>query len=43
MHILNNLPEAYKTVVEQLKDYLGDEDEPLMVQKLREKLRAKFQ
>jgi len=43
IHILNNLPSAYSTVVEQLEDDLGNETNPLTIARIRDKLRIKFQ
>ena len=43
MHILNNLPKEYDNLVEALEPTLGATANGLMVQYLREHLRAKYQ
>ena len=42
-HALNNLPDAYESVVTKLEDKIGDENEPLTISKLRDELNLKFE
>ena len=40
--ILSNLPEEYHTIVEILEYDLDDEDDPLTIERIRDKLSVKF-
>jgi hypothetical protein len=42
IHILNNLTSDYNTLVEVLEDEVGDATNPLTIERLKEKLQAKF-
>ena len=41
-HILSNLPEEYQTIVEILEDKLYDKDDHIAIERIRDKLLAKF-
>ena len=41
-HILSNLPEEYQTTVEILEYELYDKNDPLTIERIREKNLAKF-
>ena len=41
-HILLNLPEEYQTIVEILEEKLHDKDDPLTIERIRDKLSVKF-
>ena len=43
IHILNNVPEEYNNLVEMLEDQLGNTTNPLTLEHLRERLRAKYE
>ena len=40
--ILSNLPEEYQTIIEVLKYELYDKDDPLIIERIRDKLSVKF-
>ena len=42
-HALNNLPDAYESVVMKLEDKLGNASDPLTISKLRDELNLKFE
>eukprot|EP00980_Cylindrotheca_fusiformis_P000536 scaffold132_cov59-Cylindrotheca_fusiformis.AAC.5 len=42
-HALNSLPKEYELIVAKLEDRLGDKDEPLTIEDLREALNLKYQ
>ena len=41
-HILLNLPEEYQTIVEILEEKLDDKDDPLTIERIRDKFLVKF-
>ena len=41
-HILSNLPEEYQAIVEILEDDLDDEDDPLTIERIPDKILVKF-
>ena len=42
IHILSNLPEAYKNNVEILEDYLNDDYNPLTIKRIHSKLLVNY-
>ena len=42
-HILSNLPEEYQTIVYLLEDKLDDKDDPLPIERVRDKIPVKFE
>ena len=42
MHVQNNLPESYDSLVDLLEDELGNTAQPLTVMRMRMKLKAKY-
>eukprot|EP00980_Cylindrotheca_fusiformis_P022417 scaffold9284_cov134-Cylindrotheca_fusiformis.AAC.1 len=42
-HALNNLPKEYELIVAKLEDRLGDVNDPLTIEDLREALNLKYQ
>ena len=41
-HILLNLPAEYQTILEILEDKLDDKDNPLTIERIRDKISVKF-
>ena len=41
-HILSNLSKEYQNIVETLEDKLYDEDDPLNIERVREKVFVKY-
>ena len=41
-HILSNLPDKYRTIVEILEDELNEKYQPLTIERIRDKLSVKF-
>ena len=40
--MLLNLPEEYQTIVEIIEDYLDDKNNPLTIERIRDKILVKF-
>ena len=41
-HMLLNLPEEYQTIVEIIEDYLDDKNNPLTIERTRDKIFVKL-
>ena len=41
-HILSNLPEEYQTIVKVLEDEVDDDNDPLTIERIHDKLLVRF-